>query len=138
MTDSREQRALLEKAAQSLEAARMLLAQGYVDFAISRAYYSMFYSAEAMLLAESLSFSRHSAVIAAFGRHYAKTRLAPEELHKWLIESYYKRGLGDYKTETKLDVTDAALQIEHAAQFIEFARNAIASKSEPSAAKEGE
>lgn len=33
---------------------------------------------------------------------------------------------------------EKAAQSLEAAQFIEFARNAIASKSEPSAAKEGE
>jgi uncharacterized protein (UPF0332 family) len=67
-----EQQALLEKAEQSLGAARLLATKGYSDFAVSRAYYAMFYTAQAILLSKKLSFSKHSAVIAAFGRHFAK------------------------------------------------------------------
>jgi uncharacterized protein (UPF0332 family) len=33
----------------------------------------MFYVAQAFLAGEGLSFSKHSAVIAAFGQHFAKT-----------------------------------------------------------------
>jgi uncharacterized protein (UPF0332 family) len=37
----------------------------------------MFYIAEAFLEGKGLSFSKHSAVIAAFGREFAKTQLVP-------------------------------------------------------------
>jgi uncharacterized protein (UPF0332 family) len=46
-----------------LQAARLLAEGGFFDFAISRAYYSMFYIAEAFLLGERLAYSKHSAVI---------------------------------------------------------------------------
>jgi uncharacterized protein len=45
-----EQADLLVKAQQSLEAARVMEERGYHDFAASRAYYTMFYLAEALLL----------------------------------------------------------------------------------------
>ncbi len=64
--------ALIGKARQSLGAARTLLRDGYTDFAASRAYYAMFYVAEALLLARGLSYTKHSAVISAFGREFAK------------------------------------------------------------------
>jgi uncharacterized protein len=65
--------ALLEKAMRSQKAAAKLLKNGDVDFAASRAYYSLFYTAEALLLSRGLSFSSHSAVIANFGKEFAKT-----------------------------------------------------------------
>lgn len=68
-----DQSELLEKAARSLEAARLLLDEDHSDFAASRAYYAMFYAAEAMLEGEELAFSSHAAVVAAFGREFAKT-----------------------------------------------------------------
>lgn len=68
-----EQAALGRKAQASLQAARLLASQGFHDFAAARAYYSMFYLAEAFLLGESLAFSRHSGVIAAFGQHFARS-----------------------------------------------------------------
>ena len=52
-----EQRDLLEQARASLGAARLLLTQGYHGFAASRAYYAMFYIAEAFLLGKDLAFS---------------------------------------------------------------------------------
>jgi uncharacterized protein (UPF0332 family) len=47
---------LVLKARQSLEAAKILLANNYADYAASRAYYVMFYIAQAFLDGEGLSF----------------------------------------------------------------------------------
>ena len=55
-----EQLELLLKARQSLSAARLLLNNSYPDYATSRAYYTMFYIAEAFLEGEGMSFSKHS------------------------------------------------------------------------------
>lgn len=63
-----EQQKLLEKAARSIQAAKLLNEEELAEFAASRAYYAMFYVAEAFLEGEGLSFSKHSAVIAAFGQ----------------------------------------------------------------------
>ena len=41
-----DQQTLLLKAKENIEAAVMLISQGYYDIAISRLYYSMFYCAE--------------------------------------------------------------------------------------------
>jgi uncharacterized protein (UPF0332 family) len=74
---TREQAALLNKERDSLRGAKLLAADGLHDFAASRAYYTMFYIAEALLLGEGLSFSKHTAVIAAFGRRFARTGVVP-------------------------------------------------------------
>lgn len=58
MTEDQEE--LLLKAQQSLVAAKLLLGNGFNDFAASRAYYTMFYAAEALLEGEGLSFSSHN------------------------------------------------------------------------------
>lgn len=58
-----DERDLLVEARDSLAAARTLLASGFPGYAASRAYYSMFYVAEAFLETEELAFSKHSAVI---------------------------------------------------------------------------
>jgi uncharacterized protein (UPF0332 family) len=62
-----EQTALLRKAGESRRAAQLLATNELLDFAASRAYYTMFYVAEAFLLNEGLTFSSHAAVISAFG-----------------------------------------------------------------------
>ena len=63
----------MEESRRSIEAAELLASKGFCGYAAARAYFAMFYVAEAMLLEKDMSFSRHSAVIAAFGQHFAKT-----------------------------------------------------------------
>jgi uncharacterized protein (UPF0332 family) len=63
----------LERAEQSVQAAKDLLASGYCDFAASRAYYAAFYAAVAILLTEELDFSKHSGVIASIHQRFVKT-----------------------------------------------------------------
>ncbi len=55
-----ESEKLLIKAERSLEAARKLNQNNYPDFAASRAYYTMFYIAEAFLMSKELSYSSHA------------------------------------------------------------------------------
>jgi uncharacterized protein (UPF0332 family) len=87
---------LLEKAASSRRAAVLLAAQDYLDFAASRAYYALFYTAEALLLAEGLAFSSHAAVIAGFGKMFAKSQRLDPRFHRYLIDAQDIRNLGDY------------------------------------------
>ena len=88
---------LLRKAKRSLKAAKRLFDDGDYDFSVSRAYYSMFYCAEALLLTENLSFSKHSASIAAFGKEFIKTGLLLPALHSYLSDAFKDRQTGDYE-----------------------------------------
>lgn len=119
MTD--EQRELLLKAQQSLEAAKLLLTNNYPDYATSRAYYSMFYIAEAFLEGEGLSFSKHSAVIAGFGREFAKPQRVPSDFHRFLIEAQELRTTGDYGQLNAVTTEQAVEQINRAEQFLVLA-----------------
>ena len=77
---SEEQKLLIEKAEESWKAAKILSESAMHGFAASRAYYSMFYIAQAFLLEEDLTFSSHSAVIGTFGRIFAKTERLPAKV----------------------------------------------------------
>lgn len=128
MTD--EQLQLLLKAHQSLSAAKMLLDGNYSDFAASRAYYTMFYIAEAFLEGEGMSFSKHSAVISAFGREFTRTNRVPVEFHRFLIEAQELRNSGDYGAFNAVSLEDAEELITRAEQFLELAEGAIGSLPE--------
>ncbi|MDB9494423.1 HEPN domain-containing protein [Spirulina major CS-329] len=117
------QQQLIAKATQSLNAAKYLYQGEYYDFAVARAYYTMFYVASAYLEGEGLSFSKHSAVISAFGREFAKTGRIPKEFHRHLKEAQDLRLLGDYGEINILDKEEAATQIERATAFLNLAPN---------------
>jgi len=108
---------LLEKADRSLAAGERLLADGFPDFAVGRAYYAMFYAAEALLLSRNLSFSKHSAVIAAFGQHFVKTGALSPSLHQHLLDAFDLRNLGDYGAIRAVDDADARQALENAKVF---------------------
>lgn len=120
-----DQQDILEKARQSLAAAKHLLAGCYHDFAASRAYYAMFYAAQALLEGMELSFSKHSAVIAAFGKHFASTGAVPDELHRWLIKAQELRHSADYGNINEVSLEDAQSVITRAEQFLEIAERVI-------------
>ena len=79
----------------------------------------MLHAAQAALLKKGLSFSKHSAVIAAFGREFAKSGEAPPELHRFLIEASDSRKVSDYDIADDIEQNAAATHIDRARQFLE-------------------
>ena len=122
MTNS-EVNELLGKAAESIAAAELLLRDGYVDFSASRSYYAMFYSVEALLLAQNLSFSKHSAVISAFGKNFIKTGLFDTKFHLYILDAFDLRNIGDYGTMHSITEQKAAELIRNAGEFLDAVRD---------------
>jgi len=116
-----EIKALLEKARRSQKAAAKLFKDGDVDFAASRAYYSLFYTAEALLLSRGLSFSSHSAVIANFGKVFAKPGLLHSKFHHYLTESQDRRNIGDYSVLAEVTDEEVREMLAWAKEFIKVA-----------------
>ena len=116
MTPDQEQ--LLKKAHESLSAARLLEREEMHDFSVSRSYYAMFYAAQALLLSKGLSFSKHSAVIAAFGREFVKEGIVPVDFHRYLIEAQEDRNVGDYGIGPGISEEEAREQLTRAESFI--------------------
>lgn len=113
-----QQAALVDKARRSLEAAGLLVDRGHPDFAASRSYYAMFYLAEALLLERGMEFAKHSAVLSAFGREFAKTGLFPSVHHQHLCQAEALRIIGDYDAMDHVDGEAAREHLDHAAQFL--------------------
>lgn len=113
-----QQQSLLRKARRNVRSAKVLLADGDYDTAVSRAYYAMFYVAEALLLSKGLAYSKHSAVIAAFGREFAKTGVLPAEFHADLREAAEARNIADYQETSYATEETAARHISHAERFL--------------------
>ena len=120
-----EQQALLKKADRSLNAARLLSKDGSDDFAVSRAYYAMFYVAEALLMDRNLSFSTHSGVINAFGLNFIKTKEIPAEYHRAIISAERIRLKGDYDIDDVISTESAQQQITWAEKFITIAHQLL-------------
>ncbi len=120
-----EQATLLEEAHDNVRAARLLADQGFHGIAASRAYYAMFYVAQAFLLGDGRAFSKHSAVIAAFGRYFANVGRVPKDFHRILIDAEKLRITSDYDHGKIVTTEQVQEQIAHAEEFLEVAERVI-------------
>jgi uncharacterized protein (UPF0332 family) len=115
----REISANLERAQQSIQAAKEMSAIGFYDFSASRAYYSAFYAATAALLAQGLESSKHSGVIALVHQRLVKTGKMDKEQGKGLNWLFELRDVGDYGVIVHVSQQDAQRSIQVAEKFLQ-------------------
>jgi uncharacterized protein (UPF0332 family) len=120
---------LLDKSVHSIHGAKVLLDQGEAEIAASRAYYAMFYIAEALLYENDLKFKKHSAVHSAFGEQFVKPGLLDPKFHQWLIKSFEKRLISDYDIEASILPAEADATISRAEEFLTEARKHLSSSA---------
>jgi uncharacterized protein (UPF0332 family) len=114
---------LLAKAQDAIEAAELLLGGNKNSFAGGRAYYAMFYIAEALLYEKGLEFRKHSGVHAAYGKHFAKTGEIDVKFHRYLIEAFESRLEADYGVDIILSEKAVNELIQRAKEFLVAARS---------------
>lgn len=117
---------LLDKARRSINGAKLLMEHRYYDFAASRAYFALFYVAQALLLSKGLSFSSHGDVIAAIEEHFVKTGLIEPRFHGSLVEGRDLRTKADYEVDPGITALRANEVIAHAQQFVHAAERLLA------------
>lgn len=109
---------LVDKARRSLRAAGRLLRDGDYDFAVSRAYYAMFYAAGALLLTKDIRRSKHSGLIAAFNEHFVQSGEIPRSFFLALRDAFEDRAEGDYGLAV-ISEEQARVGIAAAREFVE-------------------
>ncbi len=94
----------------------MLDDQDYVA-AVNRAYYAIFYAANALPATKGLERSKHSSVIAAFRQHFVKTGMIEVEYSRLYGATMDDRHVGDYSLE-ELDHDKAQRDLVWAERFV--------------------
>ena len=121
---------LLDKSLDVLEAAEVLPNSGKIDVAAGKAYYSMMHTAEALLFEEKdLSFNKHGDIHAAYGLYFAKTKILDPKFHRWLLDAFDQRIVGDYDVSSDLDQDVVSELIDQARQFLRTARKHLENRS---------
>jgi len=109
---------LLERANKYLKSADLLIEAGDNESSVSRAYYAMFFAAEAVLLTKGLSPSSHGGVLSVFGEHFVKPGIFPRTMGKALNRAYSKRQLGDYEHRFVISAKEAKEVLADARGFV--------------------
>jgi uncharacterized protein (UPF0332 family) len=126
-----EVREYLKKADRALRVAENLLALGFEAEAAAKAYYAMFYAAQALLKDNGVHRVRHSAVQAAFGQHLVKTGKIEAKYHRMLIDARETREIADYViAEEEVSEESALLQLKNAKEFVQAVKSIITSGEE--------
>lgn len=113
---------LLEQSRESLNGARYLLEGHFYAFAASRAYYAMFYAAQAMLAAIGVTPSSHRETKGQFGFHFARLGRIDPRFHEMLIQSFEDRQDADYRNPLKITEAIAKERVAQAEEFLDMAR----------------
>jgi len=86
----------------------------------------MFYVAQALLLSRGQSYSSHSAVIAAYGKEFAKTGDLDSRYHRWLLDAQDIRNVGDYGIDEEICSAQCQELTMWAKLFLEAANTHLA------------
>jgi len=127
MTSS-EIKTLLNRADESHDAAKVLLTGGFANFSAAQSYYTMFYLVEALLHSKGMDFSSHSAVIAAFGKEFSKTKILDPKFHNYIIMTQRRRETGHYGVENVITQEEALESFKWAGEFIQVVKEYFAEK----------
>ena len=115
---TRKLNVIMTKSKGTLKIARQLYEQDYYSDSISRAYYAVFHSLQAILLTIGLSFSKHSGIIGAFNKEFVYKEIFPRDFHKIIERLFKDRQIGDYEYEENLNSDDAKQDINDAENII--------------------
>lgn len=87
----------LDRAYESLEAAKVLAAANMFSEAVSRLYYAAFYAVNALLLQHGFSSRKHTGVQALFNKHFVKTGLVSVSHGDLYNQLFLLRQQSDYQ-----------------------------------------
>ena len=118
-------RNLLEKGRRAIQAAATLLQHGDADFAAARAYYAMFYTAEALLGEKGFRSRKQGGVHALFGEHFTKTGVMKAKFHRFLLDGFDRRLQADYGFEAVISQEEVTRMIEEAREFLQEAEKSL-------------
>lgn len=110
----------LARSRRMLRTGRLALQDGDYISAVNRAYYAIFYAANALLATKGLERSKHSGVIAAFRQHFVKTGIVDvmySDLYGAVMEDRHQ---GDYAEMEVLSYAVAERDLNRAEQFTNY------------------
>ncbi|MBM4275993.1 MAG: HEPN domain-containing protein [Deltaproteobacteria bacterium] len=93
---SMEVEAYLDKARHALEVTEKLMAGGDFGDAAGKAYFAMFYAAQALLKAHGIEVTTHSGMASMLGHHFAKPGLLDPKFHRMFLNARRAREIADY------------------------------------------
>ncbi len=117
---------LLHKAQQYLRSAAVLLEMGDLDSCASRAYFAMFYAAQAALAEDGYNAaSSQRGIRSAFSERFVDSGRFPERASQALNRAYDLQQIGDYAQHRAVNQDDAERTLQEAEAFVNSITHAL-------------
>ena len=98
----------MDAAHEALAGSKFNLDGGYYAIAVNRAYYAVFYAANALLVTKGLARGKHSGTISAFRQSFVKPGLIEPEYSEIYGSLMDDRHVSDYDMDTSIEPERAA------------------------------
>ena len=83
----------------------------------------MYFLVEAILFSKGLRFSSHSALVAAYGKEFAKTGILDPKFHRYIIVTQKRRETGHYGRDNTVTSEEALESFQWAGEFMQAVKN---------------
>lgn len=117
-TERQTVKTYLDAAHKALAGGQFNLDGDYYAIAVNRAYYAVFYAANALLATEGLARGKHSGTISAFRQSFVKPGLIEPEYSAIYGSLMDDRHVSDYDMDTSIEPERAASDVESARAFV--------------------
>jgi hypothetical protein len=112
----------LSAAADERDVARLLWQQGHAKQSVGRAYYAVFHTARALLMAEGLQSKTHSGVAYLIQTHFIHSQRIPARFSATLARLQGRREMSDYDAAAVFTLEQAEEALQEAEDFDTAAR----------------
>lgn len=117
--------ALERKSQKYLRSAAVLLELADFDSCASRAYFAMFFAAQALLVMETQSLSSKQGIRSAFNERYVETGRLPARAGEIFHEASELQEFGDYAYDSAVTQEEAERILSEAEAFVNTIENMI-------------
>lgn len=112
-------------ARQALDTGEFIKQQGDYTFAVNRAYFAMFYAANALLTTKGLQQNKHVGLLADFRQHFVKTGIMEPKYGETIGRALDDRLAGDEALQ-EFGQETAADHLTHAESFVRRVEEVLA------------
>lgn len=117
----------LQKAANYIGSARLLVASEYPNGAITSSYYAFFWTVRGLLYEKGVITKRHSGLKQMFNLHYIKDGAIPKQYYDDLDMLFERRQLVDYDGDGDFPLEEIEKCVTLAERFLTFVKTNYAS-----------
>ena len=125
MPEEEEIEILIVRAKRRLDAAYHLFEDGFYEDAVSRAYYSMYFAAKALLLKKDITVKTHKGLLSKFGLEFVNEGLVEEYYGRTLRIAEELREEADYSISREITKEEVESIIDDAEKFLERIKIAV-------------